>query len=171
LLTDRLDVEQERGSGNTVSRAITNFMSEWTKDLVKYEYRTVRGYVKSVFLAIEQGRVTWRETAKLASIRASAMENADQRAATTTRQSGQQPQARTTNQTASQGASKKKRYCAAFNKGICASTEQSHDSNQGVVHHICGFCLSKNGKTWPHAEVDCNQKSGRIPQPTNLSKN
>jgi hypothetical protein len=170
LLTDRLDVEQERGSGNTVSRAITDFMSEWTNDLVRYEYRIVRGYVKSVFLALEQGRVTWRETAKLAIIRASAMENGEQRVAPTARQSGQQPQTRTNNQTASQGTtSQKKRYCADFNKGTCTITGSSHNSSTGLVQHICAFCFNKKGKVFFHAEVNCMQKSGKFPK--DLSKN
>jgi hypothetical protein len=51
LLTDRLEYEQESGSSATISRAMTSFMAQWTDDLLSYEFRTVRGYVKSIFLA------------------------------------------------------------------------------------------------------------------------
>jgi hypothetical protein len=168
LVADRLEHEKKTGSGATVSLAMIHFMTQWQEDLLKFEFRTVRGYVKSVFLALEQGRVTWRDTVKLAAIHARALETGTKlnTAGQATRQTGQQKSNAT-----SQGAEQKKRYCAAFNRGTCDSTEQYHDSNQGVVHHICAFCISKKGKTWPHAEIKCNQKSGNFPNQNKPAKN
>jgi hypothetical protein len=168
LIQERADKEARRGSQPQVSRAMLNFLEQWTDDAGNYTWPTVLGYVKLVFLALERGKLSWTESAKLQDIRDRA------RAKGTTIGQSRAPQAsarQSGQQTASQGASKKKRYCAAYNKGICPSNEQSHDSSQGIVHHICGFCLSKKGNSWPHPEVDCNQKSGSRPHTTNPSKN
>jgi hypothetical protein len=168
LIQERADKEARRGSQPQVSRAMLNFLEQWTDDAGNYTWPTVLGYVKLVFLALERGKLSWTEPAKLQEIRDRA------RAKGTTIGQARTPQAaarQSGQQTASQGATKKKRYCADYNKGICHSTEQSHESSQGVVHHICGFCLSKKGNSWPHPEVDCNQKSGSRPHPTHPSKN
>jgi hypothetical protein len=168
LVADRLEHEKKTGSGATVSLAMIHFMTQWQEDLLSYEFRTVRGYVKSIFLALEQGRVTWRDTEKLAAIHARALETGTQlnTAVQTTRQTGQQKSQQASGSTSSQ----KKRYCTDFNQGICENKSNSHYSDQGWVQHICAFCFNKKGKTFPHPEVECNQKSGNFPNQNSGSR-
>ena len=58
IVADRLESESERGEGPTVSTAMHSFMTQWTVDLLFFPFKSVRGYVKSVFFALEQGRLT-----------------------------------------------------------------------------------------------------------------
>jgi hypothetical protein len=169
LVADRLEHEKKTGSGATVSLAMIHFMTQWQEDLLTFEFRTVRGYVKSIFLALEQGRVTWRDTEKLAAIHARALETGTKlnTAVQTTRQTGQQKSQQTSG---SASNSQKKRYCAAFNKGSC-NLNTPHMSDKGTVHHICAYCINKKGKAFTHAEVDCHQKSGIFPNSQNPTKN
>ena len=111
----------------------------------------MRGYVKSVFLALEQGRVTWRDAQKIRDIRAEAIEGSTrlQEDDSSSRQSTSQPAAPKPKQT---------RYCNNFNKGECAFDKQTHQSSRGVVSHICRFCFTKQGKEFHHAEIECNNK-------------
>jgi hypothetical protein len=111
-------------------------------------------------LALEQGRLTWRDTAKIATIRTRALEKGEKLTAQAAAcQSGQQTPGNASN-------TQKQRYCASFNKGICTNTSKAHQSE-----HICAFCLNKKSKVRTHAEVDCHQKSGIFPQANNPSKN
>jgi hypothetical protein len=45
------------------------FMEQWTDDCLDFPFPTVRGYVKAVFFALEQGRITWRDADQLRAIR------------------------------------------------------------------------------------------------------
>jgi hypothetical protein len=166
LIQERADKEARRGSQPQVSRAMLNFLEQWTDDAGNYTWPTVLGYVKLVFLALERGKLSWTESAKLQDIRDRARAKGTtigQSRAPQAAASGQQTQGSTSNR-------QKKRYCAAYNKGSC-NLNSPHMSNQGTVHHICGFCLSTKGNSWPHPEVECNQKSGSKSQSTHPSKN
>jgi hypothetical protein len=135
-----------------------NFLEQWSDDAGNYTWPTVLGYVKLVFLALERGKLAWTESAKLQDIRDRA------RAKGTTIGQSRAPQAAARGQqTQGNGSNSKKLYCTNFNKGICQNKANSHQSDHGWVQHFCAFCFNKKGKTFPHPEAECNQKSGQNP--------
>jgi hypothetical protein len=168
LIQERADKEARKGSQPQVSRAMLDFLEQWTDDAGNYTWPTVLGYVKLVFLALERGKLSWTDPAKLQDIRDRARAKGTTIGQTRTaqaaaRQSGQQTPGSASN-------TQKKRYCAAFNKGAC-NQNTPHMSDKGTVHHICAYCMNKKGKTFTHAEVDCHQKSGIFPNRPNPTKN
>ena len=52
----------------------------------------------------------------------------------------------------------KKRYCLPFQDGTCRATSGEHESPQGLVTHICAYCLPNTGSAFSHAEKDCIRK-------------
>ena len=54
--------------------------------------------------------------------------------------------------------------CTYFNQNSCMQTK-SHETKGVLYKHICAACFANNGKTFPHAEVDCKSKN------KSLSKN
>jgi hypothetical protein len=123
------------------------FFHSWTDDARAYEWSTVRGYIKLVYLAMEQGELSWTDTSSIAEIRAKAIERGllTQATGTRVRQTGQQK-----SQQASDSGSntQKQRYCGSFNKGTCTNKSQDHQSE-----HICAFCLNKKKKEIGRAHV------------------
>ena len=53
--------------------------------------------------------------------------------------------------------------CTYFNQGSCMKTK-SHETRGVLYKHICASCFANNGKTFPHAEVDCKTKNKQIPK-------
>ena len=51
--------------------------------------------------------------------------------------------------------------CAYFNKNSCMQNK-SHETSSVLYKHICPACFAKNGKTFPHAEVDCKTKNKSV---------
>ena len=54
--------------------------------------------------------------------------------------------------------------CLYFNKGSCTHTK-SHDTKGILYKHICAACYTTSGRTFPHPETKCRNKTKR-----NLSK-
>jgi hypothetical protein len=52
LIADRLERESERGEEPTISTAMHAFMTRWQVDLLSFPFKSVRGYIKSVFYAM-----------------------------------------------------------------------------------------------------------------------
>jgi hypothetical protein len=150
LITDRLEVETERGDSPTISTAMTVFMSKWLADALRFPFRTVRGYVKSVFLALEQGRATWRDTDKIREIRTEAIEGT-----TRLEEAPSQPAVAARATTAKPIATG---WCADYQNGKCTFTSQTHETSRGQVSHICAFCYRTQGKEFQHAQDVCKNK-------------
>ena len=55
--------------------------------------------------------------------------------------------------------------CLYFNKGSCTHTK-SDDTKVILYKHICATCYTTSGRTFPHPETECRNKTKR-----NLSKN
>ena len=51
--------------------------------------------------------------------------------------------------------------CVYFNRGACLQ-KQTHD-NKGVTYrHICSYCWNKEGKMFPHPQVECRKSQGNV---------
>ena len=48
--------------------------------------------------------------------------------------------------------------CTYYNQGVCSQTK-SHETRGVLYKHICSSCFANNGKTFPHSEVECKNKS------------
>ena len=48
--------------------------------------------------------------------------------------------------------------CQFFNQGSCMH-QATHETKGVVYKHVCNHCFTKNGKSFPHAEIDCKTKS------------
>ena len=48
--------------------------------------------------------------------------------------------------------------CVYFNQGSCMQVK-SHETRGVLSNHICASCFANNGRTFPHAEVDCKNKN------------
>jgi hypothetical protein len=76
-LTEQIAKEARRGLDSAVSDAMFEFFHAWTDDSREYAWESVRGYIKLVYLAMEQGDLTWRDTARIEKICAKAIERGD----------------------------------------------------------------------------------------------
>ena len=50
--------------------------------------------------------------------------------------------------------------CQFFNAGLCLHS-QTHETKGVLYKHVCSACLTKNGKKFPHLEVECRKKTSR----------
>jgi hypothetical protein len=154
-LTEQTAKEARRGLDSSVSDAMMEFFHSWTEDSREYAWESVRGYIKLVYLAMEQGELTWTNTARIEKIRAKAIERGDKLPKPASKSSSAQ-----STQSATQHAAAKSRqtqYCNAYNKGECSITDKTHASSRGQVSHICRFCLTQ-GKEFPHTYNECKNK-------------
>ena len=50
------------------------------------------------------------------------------------------------------------RYCAEYQTGANENKQDQHSSSQGVVHHVCAYCLRMSKKECKHPETECIRK-------------
>ena len=48
--------------------------------------------------------------------------------------------------------------CQFFNQGSCMH-QATHETKGVTYEHVCNHCFTKNGKSFPHSELDCKNKS------------
>ena len=48
--------------------------------------------------------------------------------------------------------------CQFFNQGSCMHSA-THETKVVVYKHVCNHCFTKNGKSFPHPEMDCKTKA------------
>ena len=48
--------------------------------------------------------------------------------------------------------------CTNYNQGVCSHTKP-HETRGVLYKHICSSCFANNGKTFPHSEIECKNKS------------
>ena len=48
--------------------------------------------------------------------------------------------------------------CQFFNQGSCMH-QATHETKGVIYKHVCNFCFTKNGKSFPHSEIECKNKS------------
>jgi hypothetical protein len=148
-ISEQTDKESRRGSDNQTSRAMLEFFHSWSEDVREYPWETVRGYIKLVYYAMEQGTLTWADTARIEKIRARATAVGAMLSSASSAQS---------TQSAAESKPGRTQWCADYQKGKCTSTQQTHSSSRGQVSHICAFCYQKQGKEFPHSKDECNNK-------------
>ena len=68
LLQEHTEKEARCGLDSLVSRAILAFREQWTDDAANYTWSTVLGYIKLVFLGLEQAKLSWTDASKLQAI-------------------------------------------------------------------------------------------------------
>jgi hypothetical protein len=151
IIADRLERESERGEEPTISTAMHTFMTRWQVDLLSFPFTSVRGYIKSVFYAMEQGRLSWRDTDKVKDICTEAIEGSPRL------QTDEAPSQPTSTQSKATTKSRTQ-YCNDFNKGECSVNAKTHTSSRGQVSHVCKFCFTKQGKEFHHPDIKCNNK-------------
>jgi hypothetical protein len=156
-ISEQTDKEVRRGSDNNTSRAMLEFFHSWSEDVREYQWETVRGYIKLVYFAMEQGTLTWADTARIEKIRARAtavgmLSSASSSQSATPQHATSKP--------------KQTQYCNDFNKGKCTK-QPIHSSTRGLVSHICAFCLN-NGKELPHGKFECNNQVRSVKSSKNI---
>jgi hypothetical protein len=156
-ISEQTAKEARRGMDSAISDAMMEFFHSWTEDSREYVWQSVRGYIKLVYLAMEQGELIWTDAARIERIRAKAIERGDKLPKSAVA---------STSSSSRYGASQKAaakprttRWCAAFQTGACTFTGKSHPTKYGPVSHICQFCFG-NGKELNHAKYECNNSKG-----------
>ena len=48
--------------------------------------------------------------------------------------------------------------CQFFNQGSCMH-QATHETKGVIFKHVCNHCFTKNGKSFPHSETECKNKS------------
>lgn len=48
--------------------------------------------------------------------------------------------------------------CQFFNQGSCMH-QATHETKGVIYKHVCNYCFTKNGKSFPHSEMECQNKS------------
>jgi hypothetical protein len=149
-LTEQLAREARKGLNSDISNAMLEFFHSWTDDSREYAWDTVRGYIKLVYLALEQGELVWTDTVSISKIRTRAIERGLLAQATAARA----PAASSSSQHAA-AKPRQTRWCADYNEGTC-NHKTAHKSKHGYVSHICKFCFSQ-GNEYQHPESACNK--------------
>ena len=47
--------------------------------------------------------------------------------------------------------------CQFFNQGLCMH-QATHETRGVLYRHVCNHCFTKNGKAFPHSEIECKTK-------------
>ena len=51
--------------------------------------------------------------------------------------------------------------CSYYNQGTCMH-QKSHDTKGVNYRHICAYCFQQSGKTYPHSEQNCRNKTKKL---------
>lgn len=116
------------------------------QDCAEYGWQGPRNFHGIFLQEIEKGRCSWSD------IRSARVQDMRRQYS----QAGAQAEAPPAHNTSSQPAGQN--VCYAYQAGTCKQ-ETDHKSPRGLpLAHVCGYCLKKSGKRFPHPERDCRRK-------------
>ena len=126
------------------------------EDAGRLQWPAVRSSPKEVFLALEQGRLSWEHFGHLNRFRQTEM-----------LMPFQDQQQHTTG--AKQTGGQHRSYpCIPFQKGECTQQQATHRAARGTVKHICAYCYNVATREYNHGEHQCRRKQAKDnPRPDN----
>ena len=129
-----IDGRDSKANKNTMLQHLRMLMG----DACDFPCPNVRNFHGIVLSQMEMDRITWGDQDRIGELRQTHVQRGP--AATST------------------PVNNKKRYCLPFQDGTCRATSWEHESPQGLVTHICAYCLPNTGSAFSHAEKDCIRK-------------
>jgi hypothetical protein len=155
-ISEQTAKEARRGIDSSVSDAMMEFFHSWTEDSREYVWQSVRGYIKLVYLAMEQGELTWTDAARIERIRAKAIERGDKLPKPAVASTSSSSRYSASQQVAAKP--RKTRWCDDFNKGGC-SLKEVHPTKYGQVSHICRWCFTNLHRENNHPLSECKNQN------------
>jgi len=122
-------------------------LKELMQDAADFPWANVRNFHAVLLHQFEMGRMSWRDDGRIQQLRR------------TYAQMFRGPQAAETSKTGHpKGQTKGPAFCLSYQRGACKYTTD-HETTRGKVRHVCAYCFTVTGNTFPHAESDCNRKA------------
>ena len=130
------------------------------EDAGRILWPAVRRSVREVFLAIEQGRMSWDHFHRLNRFRQTEMLLPVQQP--TPQATPRAPQAAAPTSARATGTAAPRRLypCIPYQTGECTTQQASHQGPRGKVKHICAHCAVAVTREYAHPESDCRRKAG-----------
>ena len=130
------------------NRAIMwDLLKDIMEDAVEYPWANVRNFYWVVGNQVENDRMKWEETEKIAKLR---VKHSQKHEVVVKKQATQQPNF------------EKTCFCVPYQKRECPEK-----NDHGGLRHICAHCVRVKAGTYPHPELDCRRKNG-IELPKNV---
>ena len=140
ILDGAVDSEQQR--------AMLGLLRDTCSDAMEYTWENARGCYAIILQQMEQGRLTWTDTAAFRELRRTYAQ----------KQILDMKEINDKGQSASQAKSTAgPLYCYKFQEGTCRFSSD-HKTTRGAVRHICAYCLKSVGAAYSHAEHECQRK-------------
>lgn len=137
-----LAIVQEGEHPSTVKRAMLLHLQGLMQDAAEYTFEGARNCHAIILQQLEQGRFTWTNTDKLLELRRTyAQRQTSDSAHQATRTGKDRPL-----------------FCLKFQEGTCTYTGE-HQTNRGLVKHVCAYCLKQTGSSYNHPENLCRRKA------------